>query len=53
MQHMQIINKREFSQYKLPNIETPLPRSSLCISDKYNNNNNNDRLTAFDPGQPG
>ena len=22
----------------------------LCI---YNNNNNNDRLTAFDPGQPG
>jgi len=19
----------------------------------YNNNNNNDRLTAFDPGQPG
>jgi len=20
---------------------------------KYNNNNNNDRLTAFDPGQPG
>jgi len=21
--------------------------------DVYNNNNNNDRLTAFDPGQPG
>jgi len=20
---------------------------------QYNNNNNNDRLTAFDPGQPG
>jgi len=23
-----------------------------CLID-YNNNNNNDRLTAFDPGQPG
>ena len=21
--------------------------------DNYNNNNNDDRLTAFDPGQPG
>jgi len=30
--------------------------SEYCsISSKYiqNNNNNNDRLTAFDPGQPG
>jgi len=25
---------------------------TLC-SVKMNNNNNNDRLTAFDPGQPG
>jgi len=24
---------------------------SVCYQD--NNNNNNDRLTAFDPGQPG
>jgi len=25
----------------------------LCAISMYNNNNNNDRLTAFDPGQPG
>jgi len=27
----------------------------ICIwpTVSYNNNNNNDRLTAFDPGQPG
>jgi len=29
---------------------TPPPKN---ISKAYNNNNNNDRLTAFDPGQPG
>jgi len=27
-------------------------KSSSTIN-QYNNNNNNDRLTAFDPGQPG
>ena len=26
---------------------------SFTIHQGYNNNNNNDRLTAFDPGQPG
>jgi len=41
-----------------------LQKASILINDKqwqdtigwlniYNNNNNNDRLTAFDPGQPG
>jgi len=30
------------------------PQLSIDISCQYgNNNNNNDRLTAFDPGQPG
>ena len=28
-----------------------LENNSVCMS--MNNNNNNDRLTAFDPGQPG
>jgi len=27
--------------------------TSCCGFVEYNNNNNNDRLTAFDPGQPG
>jgi len=27
--------------------------SKKWIGNKVNNNNNNDRLTAFDPGQPG
>jgi len=27
-------------------------REKVCLT-KRNNNNNNDRLTAFDPGQPG
>ena len=26
---------------------------STVLYNEYNNNNNNDRLTAFDPGQPG
>jgi len=35
-----------------------VPAYSACprkeaIKQVYNNNNNNDRLTAFDPGQPG
>jgi len=29
----------------------PLPTNGHMQA--YNNNNNNDRLTAFDPGQPG
>jgi len=29
------------------------PTISACSALHYNNNNNNDRLTAFDPGQPG
>jgi len=28
-------------------------RFSCHIFSGFNNNNNNDRLTAFDPGQPG
>jgi len=28
-------------------------RSEYALAEQYNNNNNNDRLTAFDPGQPG
>jgi len=30
-----------------------IPHHTLNVSLHYNNNNNNDRLTAFDPGQPG
>jgi len=33
-----------------------VPRGKLCYWNKFdicNYNNNNDRLTAFDPGQPG
>jgi len=26
---------------------------NIRLGRKYDNNNNNDRLTAFDPGQPG
>ena len=28
-------------------------QDTACAKHTYNNNNNNDRLTAFDPGQPG
>jgi len=32
--------------------ENPV-NSCIFVAVLYNNNNNNDRLTAFDPGQPG
>ena len=32
---------------------SPDKQSNLCIMDRNCYNNNNDRLTAFDPGQPG
>jgi len=36
-------------------VKSPYLCNRLTDFDKiwYNNNNNNDRLTAFDPGQPG
>ena len=46
---------RNFTKYLLK-ILSLLDLVEICNKDifKYpNNNNNNDRLTAFDPGQPG
>jgi len=34
-------------------IEITMVNLLTCYFHDYNNNNNNDRLTAFDPGQPG
>ena len=35
------------------NTETMFTKTSNIIYKEHYNNNNNDRLTAFDPGQPG
>jgi len=37
---------------RAPLSKKPTAFMRLCLL-QYNNNNNNDRLTAFDPGQPG
>jgi len=38
---------------RMPFLPPNQQRQSTDGKDQYNNNNNNDRLTAFDPGQPG
>jgi len=37
---------------KLKKLRQNQPKN-VCLHFPKNNNNNNDRLTAFDPGQPG
>jgi len=41
-----------YNFYSSPEGSTKIGRL-IDIGHSYNNNNNNDRLTAFDPGQPG
>jgi len=44
---------REYKAIQRPAPAVAKTSLSLDISRILNNNNNNDRLTAFDPGQPG
>jgi len=50
---LQVASRLKVSEFKSVNFKTQDNSVNLFYANLYDMNNNNDRLTAFDPGQPG